>query len=107
MGSRDKSLKLRAIDRDGQLSAVAAAKAARVQRYIYVSVSPTLQPPAPLVKYKRSRACRARKRNALDHPPALRLHGDLARCAARLGSRRRESDHLRQRRGSAQLGIRC
>jgi uncharacterized protein YbjT (DUF2867 family) len=53
MGSRDKSLTLRAVDRDGQLALVAAAKANRVGRFIYVSVSPVLQPPAPLVRYKR------------------------------------------------------
>ena len=61
MGAKDKSLTLRAIDRDGQLQLVKAAIAAGVQRYVYVSVSPVLQPPAPLVRYKREveRAVRA------------------------------------------------
>jgi uncharacterized protein YbjT (DUF2867 family) len=53
MGTKDKSLTLRAIDRDGQLALVAAAKANKVQRFIFISVSPVLQPPAPLIRYKR------------------------------------------------------
>lgn len=53
MGTKDKSLKLRAVDRDGQLAIVAAAKANGVGRFIFISVSPTLQPPAPLIRYKR------------------------------------------------------
>ena len=53
MGSKDKSLTLRAVDRDGQLALVAAAKANRVGRFVFISVSPFLQPPAPLVRYKR------------------------------------------------------
>lgn len=53
MGSTDKSLTLRAVDRDGQLNLVAAAAAAGVEQFVFVSVSPTLQPPAPLVRYKR------------------------------------------------------
>lgn len=53
MGSKDRTLRLRAVDRDGQLDAVAAAKAAGVKRFVFVSVSPTLQPPAPLIRYKR------------------------------------------------------
>jgi uncharacterized protein YbjT (DUF2867 family) len=53
MGSKDKSLTLKAVDHDGQLYAVAAAKAAGVKRFVFISVSPTLKPPAPLVRYKR------------------------------------------------------
>lgn len=53
MGSADKSLSLRAIDRDGQLGLVAIAKASGVQRFVYVSLTPSLQQSAPLVRYKR------------------------------------------------------
>ena len=53
MGSKDKTLTLRAIDRDGQLAAVAAAKKNGVGRFVFISVSPALKPPAPLVRYKR------------------------------------------------------
>ena len=53
MGSKDKTLTLRDIDRDGQLATVAAARAAGVGRFVYISVSPLLQPPAPLIRYKR------------------------------------------------------
>ena len=53
MGSTDKTLTLRAVDRDGQLALVAAAKAAGVKHFTYVSLSPHLQPSAPLVRYKR------------------------------------------------------
>jgi uncharacterized protein YbjT (DUF2867 family) len=53
MGSKDRSLTLRAVDRDGQLDLVAAAKAAGVKRFVFISVSPTLEPPAPLIRYKR------------------------------------------------------
>ena len=53
MGSADKGLSLRAIDRDGQLRLVAIAKASGVQRFVYVSLTPSLQQSAPLVRYKR------------------------------------------------------
>jgi NADH dehydrogenase len=53
MGSKDRSLTLKTVDRDGQLYAVAAAKAAGVKRFVFISVSPTLKPPAPLIRYKR------------------------------------------------------
>ena len=53
MGSRDKSLSIRAIDRDGQLQLVNVAKASGVQQYVYVSLTPNLQQSAPLVRYKR------------------------------------------------------
>lgn len=53
MGSKDKSLTLRAVDRDGQLFTVAAAKANGARRFVFISISPTLTPPAPLIRYKR------------------------------------------------------
>jgi len=53
MGSRDRSLSIRAIDRDGQLQLVSVAKASGVQQYVYVSLTPNLQQSAPLVRYKR------------------------------------------------------
>lgn len=61
MGSKDKSLSIRAIDRDGQLQLVDVAKASGVQQYVLVSVTPNLKPSAPLVRYKREveRAVRA------------------------------------------------
>lgn len=61
MGSKDRSLSLRAVDRDGQLALVDVARASGVRRYIHLSASPNLQPSAPLVRYKREveRAVRA------------------------------------------------
>ena len=53
MGSKDKSLSLRAIDRDAQLRLVGLAKAAGVARFVYVSASPNLRSSAPLIGYKR------------------------------------------------------
>lgn len=53
MGSKDKSLRLRAIDRDAHLYLVEAARAAGVGRFVQISVSPNLTSAAPLVKYKR------------------------------------------------------
>lgn len=52
MGSKDKSLTLRIVDRDGQLAAVAAAKANGVQRFVFVSLLSSL-PSSPLTRYKR------------------------------------------------------
>jgi uncharacterized protein YbjT (DUF2867 family) len=53
MGSKDKSLTLRLVDRDGQLAVVAAAKAQGVGRFVFISASPFLRPSAPLIRYKR------------------------------------------------------
>ena len=53
MGSRDRSLTLRAIDHDGQLRLVESAKANGVETFVYVSLSPALRSTAPLVRYKR------------------------------------------------------
>lgn len=53
MGSRDRSLTLRAVDRNGQLALVAAAKAAKVKHFTFVSLSPRLRSNSPLVRYKR------------------------------------------------------
>ena len=61
MGSKDRSLSLRAVDRDGQLALVAAAREARVEHFTFISLSPNLRPTAPLVRYKHEveRAVRA------------------------------------------------
>ena len=61
MGSKEKGLTLRDVDRDGQLRLVEVAKSSGVQRFVYVSLSPNLQPSAPMVRYKREveRALRA------------------------------------------------
>lgn len=61
MASKDKSLTLRAIDRDAQLQLVNVAKASGVKQYVYISLSPVLQETAPLVRYKHEveRAVRA------------------------------------------------
>ena len=61
MGSKDKSLTLRAIDRDAQLQLVEVAKASGVEHFVYISASPNLQPTAPMIRYKREveRAVRA------------------------------------------------
>lgn len=61
MGSKDRSLTLRAIDHDGQLRLVRSAKANGVQAFVYVSLPHTLRSSAPLVRYKREveRAVRA------------------------------------------------
>jgi uncharacterized protein YbjT (DUF2867 family) len=61
MGSKDRSLTLRAVDLEGQLALVQAARASGVRRFIHLSASPNLQPTAPLVRYKREveRAVRA------------------------------------------------
>ena len=53
MGSKDKSLTLRAIDRDAQLQLVEFATAAGVSQFVYVSITPNLKPTAPLLRYKR------------------------------------------------------
>ena len=53
MGSKDKSLSLRDIDRDAQLKLVRIAREAGVEQFIYVSASPNLRPAAPLIGYKR------------------------------------------------------
>lgn len=53
MGSKDKSLSLRAVDLDGQLALVAVERVKGVRRCVYLSASPNLQPSAPLVRYKR------------------------------------------------------
>ena len=53
MGSKDRSLTLRAVDLQGQLALVQAARASGVRRYVFMSASPNLQTSAPLVRYKR------------------------------------------------------
>lgn len=53
MGSTDKSLSLRAVDREAQLQLVEVARSSGVEQFIYISLSPHLRPSAPLVRYKR------------------------------------------------------
>jgi uncharacterized protein YbjT (DUF2867 family) len=53
MGSKDKSLTLRAIDRDAQLQLVEVARNSGVEKFVYVSLSPQLRR-APLVRHKRA-----------------------------------------------------
>jgi NADH dehydrogenase len=61
MGSKDRSLTLRAVDLEGQLALVDVARLSGVRRYVHLSPSPNLKPSAPLVRYKREveRAVRA------------------------------------------------
>ena len=53
MGAKDTTLKLKDIDRRGQLQLVEVAKGAGVRQFVYISASPTLQSTAPLIRYKR------------------------------------------------------
>lgn len=53
MGTKDRSLKLRAVDRDGQLSLVDAARRHGVGHFTFVSVSPNFGDRSPLIRYKR------------------------------------------------------
>lgn len=53
MGSTEKGNSLRAVDRDGQLLLVEVAKAAGVEHFIHISLSPNLGGNSPLVRYKR------------------------------------------------------
>lgn len=61
MGNKDKSLKMRTVDRDGQLSLVAAAGRHNVRHFTFISASPNLTLRSPLIRYKRDveRALRA------------------------------------------------
>ena len=60
MGSKDKSLTLRAIDRDAQRDVVEVARASGVERFIYLSVPHYLPESAPMVVYKRDIEARIR-----------------------------------------------
>jgi uncharacterized protein YbjT (DUF2867 family) len=53
MGSKDRSLTLNAIDRNGQLRLVDIARQSGTRTFVYVSLSPNLRSTAPLVRYKR------------------------------------------------------
>ena len=53
MGSRDRKLTLRAVDRDGQLALVEIARVRGVRGVVYLSASPRLRRTAPLIGYKR------------------------------------------------------
>jgi len=60
MGSKDKTLSLRAIDRDAQRDVVDVAQKAGVERFIYLSVPHYLPASAPMVVYKRDIEARIR-----------------------------------------------
>jgi len=53
MGSKDRSLSLRSVDRDGQLALVELARLRGVKAFVFLSASPNLRRSAPLVRYKR------------------------------------------------------
>src|SRR5687768_8748232 len=53
MGSKDKGLTLRAVDRDGQLALVELARSRGVKGLVFLSASPSLRSAAPLIGYKR------------------------------------------------------
>ena len=53
MGSKDKGLTLRAVDRDGQLALVELARVRGVRGFVFLSASPRLRRAAPLIGYKR------------------------------------------------------
>jgi uncharacterized protein YbjT (DUF2867 family) len=53
MGSKDKSLSLRTVDRDGQLALVELARLRGVKSFLFLSASPNLRRSAPLIRYKR------------------------------------------------------
>lgn len=60
MGSKDKTLTLRAIDRDAQRDVVDVAGKAGVENFIYLSVPHYLPASAPMVVYKRDIEARIR-----------------------------------------------
>ncbi len=60
MSSTEKGNSLRAVDRDGQLLLVDVAKAAGVEHFIHISLSPNLSGNSPLVRYKREVAAAVR-----------------------------------------------
>ena len=53
MGSKDRSLSLRTVDRDGQLALVELARLRGVKSFVFLSASPNLRRTAPLIRYKR------------------------------------------------------
>lgn len=53
MSSKGRADTLRAVDRDGQLSLVAAARESGVRHFVHVSISPNYRELAPLMRYKR------------------------------------------------------
>jgi uncharacterized protein YbjT (DUF2867 family) len=61
MASKEKGNSLRAVDRDGQLRLVDAARKSGVAHFIFISLSPHLREIAPLIRYKREVAAAARK----------------------------------------------
>ena len=60
MGSKDKSLTLRAIDRDAQRDVVDVARESGAERFVYLSVPHYLPASAPMVAYKRDIEARIR-----------------------------------------------
>ena len=53
MGSKEKGLTLRAVDRDGQLALVEVARHRDVKALVFLSATPRLTSAAPLIGYKR------------------------------------------------------
>jgi uncharacterized protein YbjT (DUF2867 family) len=53
MGSKDRRLTLRAVDRDGHLALVELARLRGVKAFVYLSATPRLRNSAPLIGYKR------------------------------------------------------
>lgn len=53
MASKERANNLRAVDRDGQLSVVDAARGSGVRHFVYLSISPNYRELAPLMRYKR------------------------------------------------------
>jgi NADH dehydrogenase len=51
MASKDRHNSLRAVDRDGQLAVVEAARSNGVGHFVYVSISPNYRERAPLMRY--------------------------------------------------------
>ena len=53
MGSKDRGLTLRDVDRDGQLALVETARLRSVKGFVYLSATPRLGRTAPIIGYKR------------------------------------------------------
>jgi uncharacterized protein YbjT (DUF2867 family) len=103
--SRRRGDSLSSVDRDGHLSLLAAARAAGVGRFIYVSLDPALPANNPLVKYKREieRAVRqsGMRWTILQPSGFMEIHAgptlgwDFAKgCARVMGSGRARMDYV-------------
>jgi uncharacterized protein (DUF433 family) len=77
--SRRRGDTLQAVDRNGQISLVKAARDAGVRRFVYVSIGPNASPRSQLVVCKkRSGGLPARRQPRLGHSATLGVHGPLA-----------------------------